>query len=389
MTSPDPREKESEQYIEQGKDNVLLNIDPTSPPPMKTLVYSPEIKILIARGSKQYDVSADVVAWSLRRPENSIASLVFRLSNKPASNTDLKKLRYNQLFERMDRVTVFLKRIEWVQVFSGYLDSVPHVQIYPGTVNFRASCTLKRLLHTWWDPGLPESQRIFDQSGRALTELENGEMQTDMGLGSLLRRLLVLVGGWNPQNIHIQRFPSGFYDYMEEQIRRLTPGAEKDVRSFKELLLGEGDISMGPGRAAGRQQGITMGGYMVSQPERMLEVIRAVDEMGMGAGQYGPRRIAGFGHRRRGGQGLPGSGVFQGPDRGRQELVRRGPQIRRRDPLLHDDRRRIELDHVRQPGGTGVGWATPTTRVRSPPTAPLWACTSSRTTGPGDRPPSG
>jgi cell wall-associated NlpC family hydrolase len=282
MTSPDPREKESEQYIEQGKDNVLLNIDPTSPPPMKTLVYSPEIKILIARGSKQYDVSADVVAWSLRRPENSIASLVFRLSNKPASNTDLKKLRYNQLFERMDRVTVFLKRIEWVQVFSGYLDSVPHVQIYPGTVNFRASCTLKRLLHTWWDPGLPESQRIFDQSGRALTELENGEMQTDMGLGSLLRRLLVLVGGWNPQNIHIQRFPSGFYDYMEEQIRRLTPGAEKDVRSFKELLLGEGDISMGPGRAAGRQQGITMGGYMVSQPERMLEVIRAVDEMGMG-----------------------------------------------------------------------------------------------------------
>ncbi len=282
MTSPDPREKESEQYIEQGKDNVLLNIDPTSPPPMKTLVYSPEIKILIARGNKQYDVSADVVAWSLRRPENSIASLVFRLSNKPASNTDLKKLRYKQLFERMDRVTVFLKRIEWVQVFSGYLDSVPHVQIYPGTVNFRASCTLKRLLHTWWDPGLPESQHIFDQSGRALAELENGEMQTDMGLGSLLRRLLVLVGGWNPQNIHIQRFPSGFYDYMEKQIRRLTPGAEKDVRSFKELLLGEGDISMGPGRAAGRQQGITMGGYMVSQPERMLEVIRAVDEMGMG-----------------------------------------------------------------------------------------------------------
>lgn len=282
MTSPDPREKESEQYIEQGKDNVLLNIDPTSPPPMKTLVYSPEIKILIARGNKQYDVSADVVAWSLRRPENSVASLVFRLSNKPASNTDLKKLRYNQLFERMDRVTVFLKRIEWVQVFSGYLDSVPHVQIYPGTVNFRASCTLKRLLHTWWDPGLPESQRIFDQAGRSQTELENGEMQTDMGLGSLLRRLLVLVGGWNPQNIHIQRFPSGFYDYMEEQIKRLTPGAEKDVRSFKELLLGEGDISMGPGRAAGRQQGVTMGGYMVSQPERMLEVIRAVDEMGMG-----------------------------------------------------------------------------------------------------------
>lgn len=267
--------------LQQAQDNVLTDIDPTSPPAMKTLVYSPDIRIFIARGNKQYDVSNDIVAWSIRRPENSVASAVFRLSNKAVA-AGAKKLRYNQLFERMDRVVIWLKRVEWVQVFSGYLDSVPHVQLYPGTVNFRASCTLKRLMHTWWDPGLPASMYIFDQPSQAQQELQNGELGLDLGLGSLLRRLLVEVGRWEPQNIHIQRFPVGFYMFMEEQIRRMTPGDEKAVENFKSLLLGEGDTSLGPGRAASLQQGVTMGGYTITPAERMLEVIRAVDEMGMG-----------------------------------------------------------------------------------------------------------
>jgi cell wall-associated NlpC family hydrolase len=267
--------------LAQAEQNVLTNIDPTSPPAMKTLVYSPDVRIYIARGNKQYDVSADIVAWSIRRVENSVSSAVFRLSNK-ATESGGKKMRYNQLFERMDRVVIWLKRVEWVQVFSGYLDQVPHVQLYPGTVNFRASCTLKRLLHTYWDPGLPASQTIFDQAGEAQREMANGEASLDLGLGSLLRRLLTLVGGWDPKNIHVQRFPLGFFQFMEKQIRLMTPGDEAAVESFKGLLLGEGDTSLGPGRSASMQQGVTMGGYSIGSQDRMLEVIRAVDEMGMG-----------------------------------------------------------------------------------------------------------
>lgn len=258
-----------------------LNITPVDPPPMQTLIYSPEVQILIARGNKQYDVSNDVVAWSVRRVENGVSSLVFRLANKALPNNP-KKLRYNQLFERMDRVIVRLKRVEWIQVFSGYLDQVPHVQLYPGTVNFRASCTLKRLLHTWWDPGLPSAQEIFNQAGVSQQELENGEQQLDSGLGSLLRRLLVNVGNWNPENIHIQRFPIGYYRFMEAQLRRSNNGTEMATEYFKELLLGEGDTSLGPGRSAGQQAGVTIGNYSMTTSERMLEVIRTVDEMGMG-----------------------------------------------------------------------------------------------------------
>jgi len=286
MTSPNANTSTSINGIPspskaQAEANVLTNIDPTSPPAMKTLVYSPDVRIFIARGSKQYDVSADVVAWSIRRVENQVSSAVFRLSNK-STDASGKKLRYNQLFERMDRVVIWLKRVEWVQVFSGYLDSVPHVQLYPGTVSFRASCTLKRLMHTWWDAGLPASQAIFNQAGEAQKEEANGEASVDMGLGSLLRRLLVLVGNWEAKNIHIQRFPLGFFQFMKQQLERMTPGDNANVRSFEQLLLGEGDISLGVGRAASMQQGVTMGGYALTQPERMMEVIQAVDDMGMG-----------------------------------------------------------------------------------------------------------
>src|SRR4029077_16572927 len=100
----------------------------------------------IARDNKQYDVSRDIVSVAVQRNENAISTLVFKLANKIDPETG--KLRYNQTFERMDRVICRMKRVTWKLVFSGYLDSVPHIQLYPGTVNFRASCTLKRILHT-------------------------------------------------------------------------------------------------------------------------------------------------------------------------------------------------------------------------------------------------
>lgn len=280
VTPQDPSLNEENRPTVSQADPFAIQVSPVDPPLMKTLVYSPEVQILIARGNKQYDVSNDIVAWSVRRVENGVSSLVFRLSNKAIPGNP-RQLRYNQLFERMDRVVVKLKRIEWVQVFSGYLDQVPHVQLYPGTVNFRASCTLKRLLHTWWDPGLPRSREITNQAGISFRETENGEVQIDKGLGSMLRRLLVEVGGWNPQHIHIQRFPMGFFFFMNQYLQQIGPSTEKAGQDFKELLLGD-DTSQGPGRAASRAVGVTTGNYAVTAPQRMSEVIRAVDAMGMG-----------------------------------------------------------------------------------------------------------
>lgn len=118
----------------------------------KTLVYSPEVELHI----EGTNVSGDVVSGNVSRVVDGISSFSFVLSNKG--------LRYSNLFKRMDRVYLKMKRVgPWIPVFTGYLDSVPGLQLYPGRVSFKASCTLKLLKYTYWDPGLPESLKLLNQ----------------------------------------------------------------------------------------------------------------------------------------------------------------------------------------------------------------------------------
>lgn len=120
-------------------------------PGSKVLVYSPEVRILI----ENVDVTQDIVRGTVSRITGGASSLQFTLSNKD--------LRYNDRFRRMDRVVVYLKRVKPILVFSGYLDVVPGLQLYPTTVTFKASCTIKRILYTLWDPGLDASLQILNQ----------------------------------------------------------------------------------------------------------------------------------------------------------------------------------------------------------------------------------
>lgn len=269
--------------VDSGIDFTYVNLGNQTPPPAKTLVYTPGVRIWIEHDSKQYDVTEDIIACSVSRKENSVSSAAFRLSNKTDPSNPNGGGRYTPLFAPMDRVVIFMKRTEWHQVFSGYLDGVPLLQLYPGQVDFRASCTLKRLLHSWWDPGLPDSAQLFDQVGNASSENENDGQEglPDKGLGSTLRRVLISVGNWDSTNIHIQRFPLGYYNFMEQMLQKYN-GTDQAVTKFKQMILGD-DTSLGVGAAAGRQLGVTQGGYSIAGiPARKLEVIRAVDAMGMG-----------------------------------------------------------------------------------------------------------
>lgn len=254
-----------------------LNINPRTPNDQKTLVYTPGVRAWVAREGKQYDISADIVGGSILRNENAASTIVLRLANKD--------LRYNGLFHRMDRITIFLKRVKWVQVFSGYLDSVPLLALRPGVATLKATCTIKRLKHTIWDPGLPESAALLQGSAQRdadIQESEDGLGQADAGLGSLLRRVLVNVGGWDNKNLHIQEIPQSFIDYLTMSLTSLTESNQKQSQKFKELLLGAGDTSGGIGSSAGRSYDTTSGTYSLGQQHYVSEIIAAVDERAMG-----------------------------------------------------------------------------------------------------------
>jgi len=246
----------------------------TPPQNMQTLVYAPAVRILIAHGSAQYDVSKDVVRGQVIRKENSASTLFFMLANKD--------LRYNGMFERMDRVTVFLKRITWQQVFSGYLDNVPYQHLYQGMAQFKATCTLKRLMFTQWNPSLPQSQAIFNQFTPGTLVAGDGQTPFDSGLGSLLQALLMKVGGWNRSDVHIQNFPITFLTFLQSQVESQSSANQAQVNAFKNLM-GVGNTSGPPQQYAGYSSAAgDPGPPGIGSPFYVQQIVAACDERGLG-----------------------------------------------------------------------------------------------------------
>jgi cell wall-associated NlpC family hydrolase len=249
-----------------------------NPPPMKTLVYAPDVTIQVVHNGQQYDVSKDIVRGQVVRKENSASSLFWTSANPD--------LRYNGLFSRMDRVTVYLTRVQKLQVFSGYLDTIPWRQAYPGTVDFRATCTIKRLLHTWWNPGSAASAAFFDQIGASLGTAGDGQAN-DSGIGSILRNILEQVGKWAPNTIHIQNFPQEFLTFLNNYFVQTNMQAQnaQTAQQFTQLITGD-DTSPGPMGAVGYSASDPVGTAATATNANaafyLQQIVAATDERGMG-----------------------------------------------------------------------------------------------------------
>lgn len=283
-------------------------------PPNNTLVYSPDVRIVIAHTvgpvAQQFDVSNDIVRGTVIRKENAASTLIWQCHNKNLRYTN-GMINNAPIFSRMDRVVCYMKRAgTWIQVFSGYLDSVPYLQLYPSIVQFKATCTLKRLIYYYWNPGLPESISIFNQFNSA-SQATGGDGQaggstssggttnkySDTGLGNLLSSLLVTVGHWDPSTVHIQNFPSGFMDLLTLQMQQQQQNNNQAVEYFKQLM-GVGDTPA-PGAAGGYNTGAGAPGPSMipaaaggvgapsaagtgSQAFYVQEIVAACDALGMG-----------------------------------------------------------------------------------------------------------
>jgi len=249
-----------------------------NPPPMGTLVYAPNVSVLVAHNGIQYDVSKDIVRGLVSRKENSASSLFVTLANP--------QLRYNNKFSRMDRITCYLTRTQKIQVFSGYIDKMPYFQAYPGTVDFRSTCTLKRLLHTWWNPSLPDSLQFFSQMGPSYGTGGDGQV-TDSGIGSILRNILEQVGGWPDASVHIQDFPQEFITFMNNYMAQTNMAAKNAQlgQQFDATILGD-DTAPGPMGAVGYQAGDPTGTAASATNATvqfyLSQIVAAVDQRGMG-----------------------------------------------------------------------------------------------------------
>lgn len=241
---------------------------------MKRLVYAPKVDAYIKSDYGTFDISEYITAGGVQRKLDQIstAELTIRNPNKKWTDHEYydsisKEHEVGPIFHPMDPITIVLTRLENrpVQVFTGYLDKTPYLQMFPGTITLTASCTLKRLLYTFFDPGLPFFEEFLTQHGWEVVEgigavkpsaegeraKQKGRL-TDTGFGELLYATLHEIGGWSDNTIFIEEIPSGLIELVTNLFEKSSKEAKKSnediINLFHEIIgtasLGSGELSI-------------------------------------------------------------------------------------------------------------------------------------------------
>ena len=129
---------------------------------MRRFVYVPKVEAYVRLESTGtvVDLTDDIVSGSVTRRLGAMSTASLTLQNKENKYTQRAQIR------PMDRIIIRMARVgQPFVVFSGYVDESPYFQLYPGPVNLSASCPLKLLANTYFDPGLPYVSEFFAQFG--------------------------------------------------------------------------------------------------------------------------------------------------------------------------------------------------------------------------------
>ena len=268
---------------------------------MQRLVYTPKVYAFSKRSDGEIiDISRYIVSGSVNRRINAVSSATLRIRNPQMIFTTPDQ--FSQVtFSPMDPITIYLKRLKGrpVRVFTGFLDEAPYLQLYPGVIELRASCTLKRLLYTFFDPALPYTQSFFiaygwapssngtwfsqdalnDWKTHASDDLKSSGVKdesVDSSISNLLFATMRYIGQWDPNQILIEKLPKDLFTrlaWMSQQFEKDNEEAYEQMKELMKRIIGEGDYE-GP-EGGGN---IDVSQYKGEVPKILYEVGR---DMGM------------------------------------------------------------------------------------------------------------
>lgn len=199
---------------------------------MATLLYSPSIRVHIESDTKGIiDVSDDITNFQLNRNVNAVSTFNFTLQNT--------QRKYDQVFKPSDRITVELKRITWVRVFTGSLNTVPIFSAWPRALSMSASCTLKKLQFWPWDPTTTAAADLINQY------YSNGQQLAvnagSIGLSQLVASSLNQVTGWDSKAIHIGQVPNNWFLFANQVETLISAAANMQaVLGSQATIAGQG-----------------------------------------------------------------------------------------------------------------------------------------------------
>lgn len=288
---------------------------------MKRLVYSPKAFVYVMNstpppgptpsrgGPYLHNLSDLVVSGSVTRKLDQVSSAEVTFRNPDRIYTKPG----NPIFRPMDAITIFLQRLPGapIQTFTGYLDKTPYYQMYPGTATLSASCTLKRLQYTYFDPGLPFTQQFMakygwkqDGQGGIQKAGQSGmdafvDQAQDSNISELLFVIMEHIGQWRSESIWIEKLPERLMDRLVNLYNAISDEnkeASKEFETFLKDYVGTGSYtpdasgggSSGSGSAAGgppafRQAANKWGNKLGVDPAVLMGI--AEIESGFGANQ--------------------------------------------------------------------------------------------------------
>lgn len=225
---------------------------------MKRLVYRPKIWAYVKAmdGGVPIDISPYIVKGSVERVVNDVSTATITIRNPDF------KFTKDPTFHPMDPITIFMARnINYpVRVFTGFLDDTPYLQLFPGNVTLSASCTIKRLKHTYWDPALPFTQYFLARYGwqqdvstgtMRNIDAENKSIQAknvkgeitigkvglnDSGLSALISASMQYIGHWDPKDLLVEPLPPTLTDDIDKLWTAMKDERTDTQEAFKEFL---------------------------------------------------------------------------------------------------------------------------------------------------------
>ncbi|WP_344571160.1 C40 family peptidase [Kitasatospora viridis] len=196
------------------------------------------------------DVSDDLVTGTLVRRSDGVSTFSFSLQNA--------RRKYDRIFTPNDRIAVQMKRLQWVQVFTGYLNSVPLVTAWPRVVNLTASCSLKRLQYWYWDSYSEASQLMVNQ---ALIDARKDSGISDGGMTNVILTILKKVVGWPEHKVHIARIPDNWFKVVEKLAKQVNDQVDAADKQVRQMLASIGGSSIGGSSGAGGVSNVLNGAY--------------------------------------------------------------------------------------------------------------------------------
>jgi len=185
---------------------------------LSTLIYTPAITMVIdTEKHGMIDVSEDLISGGVSLRENGSHSFNVTVSNAYR--------KYDGMFTPNDRVVIQMKRLSWLQVFAGYMNSVPFFSTYPREVSLTGQCGLKILQNWPWDAHTDKANEFL----AAATSTDRSAQ--DGGIGAVTVKLLNEVVGWPKSKIHIARVPDQWFAKFEE-IYKAVAGEVSTTRSL-------------------------------------------------------------------------------------------------------------------------------------------------------------